>query len=116
MAWHRALPDERIELSVWRIHRKIGMSGGLFTNQLLRELDRAVDEDAIERVRHKHADAYLSLAPEVTALPGAKNLLHKLDQLELPWAIATSGRMVTAMPNVEALGVDPAAAVVVTRD
>jgi hypothetical protein len=26
-----------IELSVWHIHRKIGMSGGLFTDQLLRE-------------------------------------------------------------------------------
>ena len=37
-AWHLALRDEGIELSIWRIHRKIGMSGGLFTNQLLREL------------------------------------------------------------------------------
>jgi hypothetical protein len=32
LAW-----KEGIEPSVWRIHRKIGMSGGLFTNQLLRE-------------------------------------------------------------------------------
>ncbi|MGE5600071.1 MAG: HAD family hydrolase, partial [Pseudomonadota bacterium] len=35
-AWHLALREEGIELSVWRIHRKIGMSGGLFTHQLLR--------------------------------------------------------------------------------
>ena len=39
-AWHLALSEEGLELSVWRIHRKIGMSGGLFTNQLLRELGR----------------------------------------------------------------------------
>ena len=31
------LDAEGIEISIWRIHRKIGMSGGLFTNQLLRE-------------------------------------------------------------------------------
>ena len=37
LAWKEALDSEGIELSVWRIHRKIGMSGGLFTNQLLRE-------------------------------------------------------------------------------
>ena len=37
LAWKQALDAEGIELSVWRIHRRIGMSGGLFTNQLLRE-------------------------------------------------------------------------------
>jgi hypothetical protein len=37
LAWKDALDAEGIELSVWRIHRKISMSGGLFTNQLLRE-------------------------------------------------------------------------------
>jgi beta-phosphoglucomutase-like phosphatase (HAD superfamily) len=37
LAWREALDQEGIELSVWRIHRKIGMSGGLFTNMLLRE-------------------------------------------------------------------------------
>ena len=36
LAWKTALEAEGIDLSVWRIHRKIGMSGGLFTNQLLR--------------------------------------------------------------------------------
>ena len=39
LAWREALETEGIELSVWRIHRKIGMSGGLFTNMLLDHLD-----------------------------------------------------------------------------
>ena len=30
LAWREALETEGVELSVWRIHRKIGMSGGLF--------------------------------------------------------------------------------------
>ena len=37
LAWREALKQEGIALSVWSIHRKIGMSGGLFTNMLLRE-------------------------------------------------------------------------------
>ena len=37
LAWREALEKAGIELSVWRIHRRIGMSGGLFVNALLRE-------------------------------------------------------------------------------
>jgi HAD superfamily hydrolase (TIGR01509 family) len=115
-AWHLALRGEGLDLSVWRIHRKIGMSGGLFTNQLLRELGREVDAETIQRLRDNHAEYYLALVGEVVPLPGASELLDRLGELELPWAIATSGRMVTALPNLEALGVDPAAATIVTRD
>ncbi|HXS39692.1 MAG TPA: HAD family hydrolase, partial [Stellaceae bacterium] len=51
LAWHEALGEEGLPLSVWRIHRKIGMSGGLFTNMLLRETGREIDAEQIERVR-----------------------------------------------------------------
>ena len=44
LAWHEALQEAGIELSVWRIHRRIGMSGGLLTRALLRETGRALDE------------------------------------------------------------------------
>ena len=37
LAWRDALEAAGIELSVWRIHRRIGMSGGLLVNALLRE-------------------------------------------------------------------------------
>jgi HAD superfamily hydrolase (TIGR01509 family) len=114
-AWHLALREEGIELSVWRIHRKIGMSGGLFTHQLLRELGRAIDDATIKRLRARHAELYVSLASEIVPLPGAVELLKKLTELELPWAIATSGRMETAKENLRSLGVG-GHAVVVTRD
>lgn len=115
-AWHLALRHEGVDLSVWRIHRKIGMSGGLFTNQLLRELGRPIDEATIERLRERHAELYKSLAGEVVPLPGSVELLAALDALELPWAIGTSGRMETAEPNLRALGLDPDRITVVTRD
>ena len=115
-AWHLALASEGIELSVWRIHRKIGMSGGLFTNQLLRELGRSVDDETIQRLRARHAEHFLTISHEVVPLPCAVELLRTLTDLDLPWAIATSGRMITAEANLRGLGVDPAKATVVTRD
>jgi HAD superfamily hydrolase (TIGR01509 family) len=115
-AWHLALREEGLELSVWRIHRKIGMSGGLFANQLLRELGHPIDEATIERLRDRHAQHFLTLSNEVVPLPGAAELLRTLSELDLPWAIATSGRMITAESNLRSLGVDPGQAVVVTRD
>lgn len=116
LAWKEALDQEGIELSVWRIHRKIGMSGGLFTNQLLRETDVAISAERVDRLRHLHAEAYQRRAHQIRPLPGARDLLTALDQAGLRWAIATSGRMETAAPNLAALGVDPAKTPVVTRD
>ena len=115
-AWHLALRDEGIDLSVWRIHRKIGMSGGLFTNQLLRELGREVDGETIARLRARHAENYVGLSAEVVPLPGSIDLLRTLKALELPWAIGTSGRMVTAEPNVRSLGLSVDEITLVTRD
>ncbi len=116
LAWKTALDSENIELSVWRIHRKIGMSGGLFTNQLLRETGFAIEPDRIERLRQAHASAYQDLGQQVRPLPGARELLAFLTDAGIPWAIATSGRMETAAVNLAALGVDPNTSPVVTRD
>ncbi|MGJ4928369.1 HAD family hydrolase [Bradyrhizobium sp. HKCCYLS2038] len=116
LAWKSALDAEGIELSVWRIHRKIGMSGGLFTNQLLRETGVAIEPDRIERLRRAHAAAYQGLGQQVRPLPGARELLGFLTDAGIPWAIATSGRMETAAVNLQALGVDPRQSPVVTRD
>jgi len=116
LAWKEALDAEGIELSVWRIHRKIGMSGGLFTNQLLRETGIEISAERVERLRHAHAAAYQQQANRVRPLPGARELLTWLSEAGIPWAIATSGRMETAAVNLAALGVDPDRSPVVTRD
>jgi HAD superfamily hydrolase (TIGR01549 family) len=116
LAWSEALETEGISLSVWRIHRKIGMSGGLFTNMLLRETGLDIDPERIERLRRLHAAAYNRSSAKIKPLPGARELLDCLTQAGIPWAIATSGRMETAGPVLRALGVDPEQAPVVTRD
>jgi len=116
LAWQEALTAEGIELSVWRIHRKIGMSGGLFTNQLLRETKEDITADRIERLGRLHAQAYQKFKGKIRPLPGVRELLATLTRSGIPWAIATSGRMETASQNLAALGVNPEVDVVVTRD
>jgi HAD superfamily hydrolase (TIGR01509 family) len=116
LAWKDALDVEGIDLSVWRIHRRIGMSGGLFTNMLLRETGLDISSERVERLRQLHANAYAQRGDRVRPLPGARELLHYLTQHGSPWAVATSGRMETAKPNLDALGIDFAVVPVVTRD
>ena len=117
LAWKEALDGEGIDLSVWRIHRKIGMSGGLFANQLLRETGGLeISAERTDRLRRRHAEAYLRLANQVRPLPGAQQLLAWLSDAGIRWAIATSGRLETASVVLRALGVDPARTPVVTRD
>jgi HAD superfamily hydrolase (TIGR01509 family) len=116
LAWKDALDAEGIELSVWRIHRKIGMSGGLFANMLLRETGLDVSAERLERMRRRHSEAYRNHVKQVRPLPGAVELLQSLTTNGIPWAIATSGRMETAGPVIASLGVDPAKVPVVTRD
>jgi HAD superfamily hydrolase (TIGR01549 family) len=116
LAWHEALLQERIELSVWRIHRKIGMSGGLFANMLLRETGLEIEADRIERLQRHHANAYKRRINQVRPLPGARELLTFLSEAKIPWAIATSGRIETAGPAMETLGVDLSRVPIITRD
>ncbi|MCB8839026.1 HAD family hydrolase [Aurantimonas sp. VKM B-3413] len=116
LSWKDALDQEGIALSVWRIHRKIGMSGGLFTNQLLREIGEEITEERRERLRRLHAEAYARHSNSVRPLPGAIELLKTLTRVGTPWAIATSGRMETARYNLERLEIDVDSTPIVTRD
>lgn len=115
LAWHEALQEVGIELSVWRIHRKIGMSGGLFTQGLLRETDHPMDQSMLDHLQQLHAEYYGKKKQQVVPLPGAKELLARLTRLKIPWAIATSGRMESAGSTIEALDV-PEGVPVITRD
>jgi HAD superfamily hydrolase (TIGR01549 family) len=115
VAWHHALLAEGIELSIWRIHRRIGMSGGLFTRALLRETGREFDPELLERLRARHAEAYNRMSDDVQPLPGAVALLRRLTEVGCLWGIATSGRMETAGPVLAKLGV-PDGVPVITRD
>jgi HAD superfamily hydrolase (TIGR01509 family) len=115
-AWREALEAEGIPLSFWRIHRKVGMSGGLLANQLLRETGVEISAAVVERLKEHHAAAYKARASTIRPLPGAIELLAWLSDRKIPWAIATSGHRKAAAPALAALGIDIDKAPVVTGD
>ncbi len=115
LAWREALESAGIELAVWRIHRRIGMSGGLFLSALLRETGRPVTPEEVERIQRLHTEAYARQVGQVRPLPGARELLAYLTEIGVPWAIATSGRMESARLTLKLLEVGPDIPVV-TRD
>jgi len=115
LAWREALESAGIELSVWRIHRRIGMSGGLFVNALFRETGRDLKPEQAAQIRQVHAAAYARQVRQVRPLPGARDLLAYLTKAGVPWAIGTSGRMESAKPALDMLDV-PAGVPIVTRD
>ncbi len=115
LAWREALEDTGMELSVWRIHRRIGMSGGLFVNALAREVGGDLSGVDPERLQRLHGEAFKRMASQVRPLPGARELLAALAAEGVPHAIATSGRLETARFGLDMLGVGPDFPVI-TRD
>jgi HAD superfamily hydrolase (TIGR01509 family) len=115
IAWRAALANQGIDLSVWRIHRRIGMSGGLFVSALLRETGLSMTREEIDRLQRAHADEYRAQMDSVLPLPGAADLLGYLTEHGVKWAIATSGNAITARPALKLLGL-PESTPMITRD
>jgi HAD superfamily hydrolase (TIGR01509 family) len=115
VAWRRALDECGIQLSVWKIHRRIGMSGDLLINALVREVDCEIDSKLVDDIRHSYSLAYAEERMSVRPLPGARDLIQLLISDGVAWAIATSSRAANAAPALEMLGV-PHDAVVITSE
>ncbi len=104
-AWQRALAEAGLPIEGWRIHRRIGMSGGLFTRALARELGQPISEPEAEQLQGRHGELFRELLPERRPLPGAVALLAHLRDANVPVGIATSGRRPEIDASLEALGV-----------
>lgn len=113
-AWQIAFGEAGLGLDGWRIHRRIGMSGGLFTRAAGRELGRELTADEIAHIQGRHGEVYRDILPERRPLPGAAGLLAALRAGGIAHAIATSGRRPEIDASLAALGV-PGDMVVVER-
>jgi HAD superfamily hydrolase (TIGR01549 family) len=107
LAWRDALEAAGLPLAVWRIHRRIGMSGGLFMNALARETGRDLTPEEVERMQRLHEEAFRRYSAQVRPLPGACELMAYLAEARVPHAIATSGYEASARPSLKALGIGP---------
>ena len=113
-AWQRALAESGLAIDGWKIHRRIGMSGGLFTRAVAREIGRPLNDVDARRIQTRHGEVFRELLPERRPLPGAIELLRSLREQKIPHGIATSGRHPEIDSSLAALGV-PADMVVIDR-
>ena len=104
-AWQRAFAEASLAIDGWRIHRRIGMSGGLFARAAARELGQAIDSDAAEQLQLRHGELFREFLPERRPLPGAIELLRDLRQRKVAYGIATSGRRPEIDRSLEVLGI-----------
>jgi len=104
-AWQRALAEASLPIDGWRIHRRIGMSGGLFTRAVARELGRPLTAGEVDALQARHGELFRELLPERRPLPGAVELLGELRDVGIPHGIATSGRRPEIDASLDALGV-----------
>jgi HAD superfamily hydrolase (TIGR01509 family) len=114
LAWQRALAEAGLPVDGWRIHRRVGMSGGLFARAVAREVGRPLSDDETEALQRRHGELYRQLLPERRPLPGAVELLRELREAGVVHGIATSGRRPEIDASLAALGVG-AETVVVER-
>jgi len=115
-AWQRALAEAGLPIDGWRIHRRIGMSGGLFTRAVAREIGRPLSPEETEELQSRHGELFRELLPERRPLPGAVDLLRELREKGVPHGIATSGRRPEIDASLEALDVPPETVVVERGD
>jgi HAD superfamily hydrolase (TIGR01509 family) len=115
-AWQRALLELGIPVDGWRIHRRIGMSGGLFTRAVAREIGRDLSADEAEALQRRHGEVFREILPARRPLPGAIELLASLRRGGITHGIATSGRRPEIDKSLEALGVPPETVVVERGD
>jgi HAD superfamily hydrolase (TIGR01549 family) len=104
-AWQQALAELGMAIDGWKIHRRIGMSGGLFARAVARELGRDLTETETSALEQRHAEVFRRILPDRRPLPGAVDLLALLASQGVPHGIATSGRRPEIDASLAALGV-----------
>jgi len=116
VAWGEALHEMGIELSTWRIHRRVGMSDCVILNALQRETGRKLRKDELEKLKQLHTASFFRQVEQVRPLPGARELLAELSELSVPWAIATSGTAKGAKKMLGILGLGSSTQMVTSED
>jgi HAD superfamily hydrolase (TIGR01509 family) len=89
VAWYRALREHGEIVSMWRIHRHIGMGGDQIVAALV---DDEFEEEHGDAARETEGERYAELIDEVSPLPGARDLLLRLKEEGHAVVLASSAK------------------------
>jgi HAD superfamily hydrolase (TIGR01509 family) len=105
LAWQLAFADAGIPIDGWRLHRRMGMSGGLFKRAVMRELGRTISMPRLKALDKRHGQLFKKFLPRPRPLPGAVELLRFLRRNKIVHGIATSNQRPNINSSLEDLGV-----------
>ncbi|MEO6053234.1 MAG: HAD family hydrolase [Chthoniobacterales bacterium] len=114
--WQATFAEAGIPVEGWRIHRRVGMSGGVFIRSLMRECGYEISEQQTNALTKRHLEMYKEMHPVRQLLPGAKDLLKFLRENKIIHGIATSGSEEEIGPSLKALEVPDDMVVVCKKD
>ena len=101
---------------MWRIHRKIGMSGPLFTRALEAEIGRSIDDETAARLETTHGEEMKLLQGTVRVFAGVQELFGKLKRAGVAYAIASSGHSKEVGTFLDMLHLDKSVPVITQED
>lgn len=114
-AWSEALRSVDVIIPLWKLHRRIGMSGKSFLRELLRELPRKKNGLDLDQLEKKHDTIFRRTIPRLFPLPGANHLMAHLAAHRVRIAIATTGGRTQTSHLLKRLEI-PGAVQIVTGD
>jgi HAD superfamily hydrolase (TIGR01549 family) len=93
-AWSKALRGAGLVIPNWKIHRRIGMGGKSFVQELMREEGHGrMSARQIQVLEQRHDDEFSRKITALEVLPGSRELLNHLSSQRIRWAIATTGNL-----------------------
>ena len=116
LAWQLAFAEAGMPIDGWRLHRRMGMSGGLFKRAVMRELGRTISMQRLHTLDKRHGELFHQFLPKPRPLPGAVELLRFLRRNKVVHGIATSNQRPHINPSLAALGVGEKTVVVERGD
>lgn len=116
LAWQNAFAEAGMPIDGWRLHRRMGMSGGLFKRAVMRELGRTISMPKLQALDRRHGELFRRFLPRPRPLPGAVKLLRFLRRHKIIHGIATSNQRPHINSSLKALGVTKETVVVERGD
>lgn len=90
LACQLAFAESGMPIDGWRLHRRMGMSGGLFKRAVMREPGRTISMPRLKALDKRHGVLSRQFLPKPRPLPGAAELLRFLRRNKIVHGIATS--------------------------
>jgi HAD superfamily hydrolase (TIGR01509 family) len=104
--WVEVLSGEGLGVSPEQVGPMIGMDGKRLAREVAAANGRELDDAAAERIDRAAGEAFDRRNTAPRTLPGLASVLAAIDDLGLPWVIATSSRKAQVAVSVDALGLD----------